>query len=208
MTREEQRELKRQQVREQRRREREAWEAARGPLDLPFLLLTLILLVIGLIMLLSASFPSAQAYKNDPLHYFKRQAAFAALGLFAMFTISKINYQRFRGAARMALIVSIILLVLVVRRMLSGVIDRYTGSPIGRESDPRLAGADEEIRGRLKRGVLIATVIGCVVAVFPVVYMFTLPRALGTVMEAFGPLNTVLDIVFAVAYIKVLGDCL
>ena len=25
-------------------------------------------------------------------------------------------------------------------------------------------------------------------------------------MEAFGPLNTVLDIVFAVAYIKVLGD--
>ena len=114
MTREEQRELKRQQVRDQRRREREAWEAARGPLDLPFLLLTLILLVIGLIMLLSASFPSAQAYKNDPLHYFKRQAAFAALGLFAMFTISKINYQRFRGAARMALIVSIILLVLVV----------------------------------------------------------------------------------------------
>ena len=99
-----------------------------------------------------------------------------------------------------------ILLLLVVRRMLSGVIDRYTGSPIGRESDPRLAGADEEIRGRLKRGVLIATVIGCVVAVFPVVYMFTLPRALGTVMEAFGPLNTVLDIVFAVAYIKALGD--
>ena len=89
-----------------------------------------------------------------------------------------------------------ILLLLVVRRMLSGVIDRYTGSPIGRESDPRLAGADEEIRGRLKRGVLIATVIGCVVAVFPVVYMFTLPRALGTGMEAFGPLNTVLDIVF------------
>ena len=114
MTREEQREVKRQQVREQRRREREAWEAARGPMDLPFLLLTLILLVIGLIMLLSASFPSAQAYKNDALHYFKRQAAFAALGLFAMFTISKINYQRFRGAARMALIVSAVLLVLVV----------------------------------------------------------------------------------------------
>lgn len=114
MTREEQREVKRQQVREQRRREREAWEAARGPMDLPFLLLTLILLVIGLIMLLSASFPSAQTYQGDALYYFKRQATFAALGLFAMFTISKINYQRFRGAARIALIASVVLLVLVI----------------------------------------------------------------------------------------------
>jgi len=112
VTREEQRELKRQRIREQRRREREAWEAARGPLDLPFLLLTLLLLGIGLIMLLSASFPSAQA-EGDPLAYFKRQAVFAALGLFAMFWVSKINYQRFRGLAKMAIIVSLVLLVLV-----------------------------------------------------------------------------------------------
>lgn len=112
VTREEQRELKRQRVREQRRREREAWEAARGPLDLPFLLLTLLLLGIGLIMLLSASFPSAQM-EGDPLAYFKRQAVFAALGLFAMFWVSKINYQRFRGLAKMAIIVSLVLLVLV-----------------------------------------------------------------------------------------------
>ena len=42
---------------EQRRREREAWEAARGPMDLPFLMLAMMLLGIGLIMLLSASFP-------------------------------------------------------------------------------------------------------------------------------------------------------
>ena len=83
-------------------------------MDLPFLLLTLILLVIGLIMLLSASFPSAQTYQGDALSYFKRQATFAALGLFAMFTISKINYQRFRGAARIAPIASVVLLVLVI----------------------------------------------------------------------------------------------
>lgn len=112
MTKEEQRERKRQRVREQRRREREAWEAARGPLDLPFLLLTMLLLGIGLIMLLSASFPSAQT-EGDPLAYFKRQAVFAALGLFAMFWVSKINYQRFRGLAKMALVVSLVLLVLV-----------------------------------------------------------------------------------------------
>jgi len=113
MTREEKRELQKQQDKERRRREREAWEAARGPLDLPFLLLTLMLLTIGLIMLLSASFPSAQA-EGDPLHYFKRQVLFAGLGLFAMFSVSKINYQRFRSMARYAFYISIFLLVLVI----------------------------------------------------------------------------------------------
>lgn len=99
-----------------------------------------------------------------------------------------------------------ILLLLAVMRVLFRVIDRYTGSPIGRENDPRLAGADQEIHSRLRRGVRVATVIGCVVAVFPVLYMVTLPWAMGTVMEAFGSLNTVLDVVFAVAYIKAAGD--
>lgn len=113
MTREEQIQRKRDQKREQRRREREAWEAARGPLDLPFLLLVLILLGVGLIMLLSASFPSAQA-EGDAFAYIKRQIIFAALGVFAMFWIGKINYQRFRGVANIALLVSIVLLVLVI----------------------------------------------------------------------------------------------
>ena len=117
MTREEYRQRKRQQERERRRKEREAWEAARGPMDLPFLLLALLLLGIGLIMLLSASFPSAQASKGtnyDPLYYFKRQGIFAGLGLFAMFWVSKINYERFRGLAKLGIIVSVVLLVLVL----------------------------------------------------------------------------------------------
>lgn len=117
MTREEQRQIKKAREREERRKRQEAWEAARGPMDIPFLLLALMLLVIGLIMLLSASFPSAQAHKSsnyDPLYYFKRQAMFAGAGLVAMFWVSKINYERFRGLARLALIVSIALLVLVL----------------------------------------------------------------------------------------------
>ena len=113
MTREEQIQLKRAQKREQRRREREAWEAARGPLDLPFLLLVLILLGVGLVMLLSASFPSAQA-KGDAFFYVKRQLVFAVLGVVAMFWIGKINYQRFRGVANIALLVSFVLLLLVI----------------------------------------------------------------------------------------------
>lgn len=113
MTREEQLQQKRERKREARRREREAWEAARGPLDLPFLMLVLILLLIGLVMLLSASFPSAQA-DGDAFYYIKRQVMFAGLGVFAMFWIGKINYQRFRGVANIAIIVSIVLLVLVI----------------------------------------------------------------------------------------------
>lgn len=117
MTREEQRRQKKLREREERRRRQEAWEAARGPLDLPFLLLAMLLLAIGLIMLLSASFPSAQASKSsnyDPLYYFKRQAMFAGPGVVVMYWVSKINYERFRGLARLALLLSIGLLVLVL----------------------------------------------------------------------------------------------
>lgn len=109
--------LKKQKEREERMKRREAWEAARGPLDMPFLLLVIILLTIGLIMLLSASFPSAQAYKaskNDPLFYFKRQGVFAIMGLFAMYTVSKLNYHRFEGLAKIGILGSIALLALVL----------------------------------------------------------------------------------------------
>ena len=68
LTRDEYRQLKRQKEREDRRKRQEAWEAARGPLDMPFLLLAMMLLGIGLIMLLSASFPNAQASAN-PVSY-------------------------------------------------------------------------------------------------------------------------------------------
>ena len=114
MTREEQLELKRRQNQEKRRKDRENWQAARGPVDLPFLLLTLVLLAIGLIMLLSASFPSAQATTGDPLHYFKRQLAFAGMGVFGMLFVGGINYQRFRPLAKYAMAVSLVMLVLVL----------------------------------------------------------------------------------------------
>ena len=84
---------------------------------MPFFLLAMILLTIGMIMLLSASFPSAQASKDanyNPLYYFQRQAMWAGLGLFAMFWVSKINYHRFEGMAKLGIYISVILLVLVI----------------------------------------------------------------------------------------------
>ena len=46
---------KRQRQREKRHKARELKELARGPIDMPFLVLVLMLVVIGLIMLFSAS---------------------------------------------------------------------------------------------------------------------------------------------------------
>lgn len=85
-----------------------------GRMDVPFLLLTLLLTAIGLVMLFSASFPSAYYETGNPAYYFKRQAIFAALGLSAMFVVAKINYQRWRGAARLLLGFSVFLLILVI----------------------------------------------------------------------------------------------
>ncbi|MBD5149090.1 MAG: FtsW/RodA/SpoVE family cell cycle protein [Oscillibacter sp.] len=86
-------------------------------MDMPFLILALMLLGIGLIMLLSASFPSAQSsanLKNDALYFFKRQGFFAVVGIGLTLAVSKINYERLRGLATLALYGSLGLLVLVV----------------------------------------------------------------------------------------------
>ena len=53
--------------------EQESRELAKGPIDLPFCLLVLLLTAIGLVMLLSASFPSAYYETrpdHNPLYYF------------------------------------------------------------------------------------------------------------------------------------------
>lgn len=113
MTREEA--LARQRIRELRaEKEEESRELAKGPLDLPFLILVLLLTGIGLVMLLSASFPSAYYESGNPLAYFTRQVIWAVLGIAAMLFIGKINYQRFRGIAKPLLALSIILLLLVL----------------------------------------------------------------------------------------------
>ena len=113
MTKEER--LLRQEQRERAKAiEAAAREAGRGPLDLPYLLLVLKLVGVGLIMLFSASFPSAYYEEGNPAHYLIRQGIFAILGITAMFIVGKINYERYRAVAKMLLIFSIILLVLVL----------------------------------------------------------------------------------------------
>ncbi|MCD7856536.1 MAG: putative lipid II flippase FtsW [Clostridiales bacterium] len=117
------------QSRTKRKRGRDLTQAEklrRGPIDLPFLMLTMLLLAVGLIMLLSASsyaalYDSAAGYKvvdgvityGDAMYYFKRQAIYAVIGVVAMLALSRMDYQYWRILSVPVLVVSIFLLVLV-----------------------------------------------------------------------------------------------
>lgn len=94
-------------------------QLARGPLDLPFLVLVVILTLIGLIVLLSASY--AYGYYDpkhisggDPFFYAFNQGKYALIGFAVMFVVSKVNYQHYRWISVFALLGSIALLVLVI----------------------------------------------------------------------------------------------
>ena len=90
----------------------------RGTFDIPFLLLTLLLLTIGVIMVLSASF--ARAYYDlegetggDPTFWFSRQLIFAIAGVVVMYIVSKIPLVLFRRTSTLVMVLSIGLLAMV-----------------------------------------------------------------------------------------------
>ena len=85
-----------------------------NPMDFTLLITIILLLGIGLVMLLSASSPSALADTGDSYYYFKRQLIFAILGVVAMFAISKIDYRFYQKFYIHSYVISIILLVTVL----------------------------------------------------------------------------------------------
>ena len=62
-----------------------------------FLLLIFILLGIGLMMVLSASAPSALTYNGDSYYFFKSQAKNALLGIAIMLVLSLVDYRIYKG---------------------------------------------------------------------------------------------------------------
>ena len=86
-------------------------QLARGPMDLPFLMLVLLLTGIGLIMMFSASYAYALYTRtdHDATYYFLRQGLFGAAGVAAMYVMSKVNYQSLRWMSVFALGASILL---------------------------------------------------------------------------------------------------
>ncbi len=87
---------------------------AKGGFDVIFLLIVCVLLTIGVVMMFSASYISAQDKYGDPYFFLKRQAIFAAGGVVAMLLISKVNHNVFRKFAPIVMIISFILLVWVL----------------------------------------------------------------------------------------------
>ena len=85
----------------------------RGLLDVPFLALTVLLVIIGVVMMFSASYARAYAEKNNASYFFARQAIFAVFGIGMMLFVSKVNYQIWRGASFIVLAVSLVFLMLV-----------------------------------------------------------------------------------------------
>ncbi len=89
-------------------------ENDRGVMDLPYLLLTVLLVIIGLIMLFSASFARAYYITGNSASYFTSQAIFAVFGIGAMYAMSRVPYEWYYKLSRLIYGVTILLLLAVL----------------------------------------------------------------------------------------------
>ena len=92
---------------------RQSQQSASGILDLPFLLLVVLLTLVGLLMMFSASYARAKWDTGNSAYYFVRQAGFAAFGIGIMLVVGKLNYFIWYRTALLILAGSILLLILV-----------------------------------------------------------------------------------------------
>lgn len=87
----------------------------RSGIDLPFMLLVLLILTIGLITMFSASYPNAfYHHHGDSFFFIRPQLMYAAVGVFAMFFVSKFKYQNLKFFHLPILIISFVFLILVL----------------------------------------------------------------------------------------------
>ena len=97
-----------------------------GRIDVPFLVLTLLLLAVGLVMLLSSSYAIAyfdtvtETGEANPMQYFTTQSIYAALGIVALIIVSYIPLGFLRKLAIPALLVAFGLLLGVLMTGLRG----------------------------------------------------------------------------------------
>ena len=94
----------------------------KGQMDGGFFSLVIILLVIGLVMLFSASYAYSYAYMNNSYHFILRQSVFAVAGVVMMLFVSKINYRIYKKFAWLIYIISnvLLLVLLILPPMVSG----------------------------------------------------------------------------------------
>lgn len=100
-----------------------------GGFDMPFLILTLVLLAVGLICMFSASYVYAYYNDGDSYFYIKKQMIFALVGVAAMLAASCIDYHFWHKVAIPLMGVSLILLIVVRLMPASNDIHRWIRLP-------------------------------------------------------------------------------
>ena len=77
---------------------------ANGSMDIPFFLLLIVIVSVGLVMLFSASYTYSYYNRDgDSTYIFRRQIIFTILGLVGMYVVSRIRYEYFKVFAFMVL---------------------------------------------------------------------------------------------------------
>ena len=82
--------------------------------DMPLIIVVLMLVALGIVMVLSASAPSALAQTQNSYYYMKKQAIAAVLGFGAMYLASKIDYKIFKKFYKVIYPFSVLILFLVL----------------------------------------------------------------------------------------------
>ena len=98
-------------------------------LDMTFLFLVILLVIIGLVMMFSASYPSALEYTNNSYTYLLRQGLFAVIGIVLMIVLSYFDYHYLHKLAFPLLIVAMVMLVIVL--FMPGVNGVHRWIPLG-----------------------------------------------------------------------------
>jgi len=85
-----------------------------GKMDYGFLAMVITLLILGLLMVFSASYPSAYYYHNNGYYFIQRQFLWAVLGAVAMAITAVYPYKNYKKYAKPILLISALFLVAVL----------------------------------------------------------------------------------------------
>ncbi len=106
-----------------------AWFYLKSGLDMPFLILLLALLTIGLVCMFSASYVNAYYEENDSYFYIKKQLGFAVIGVVAMVVMSMIDYHKWHKLSLIIMGVAVLLLIVVLLIPSSSGVQRWLSVP-------------------------------------------------------------------------------
>ncbi len=98
----------------QRKRDQRIVISDLGVMDLPYLLLTLLLVAFGLIMLYSASYARAYYVTGNSASYFTSQFVFALIGIAVMLFVSRVPYEWYQKFSTLIYAITIALLTAVL----------------------------------------------------------------------------------------------